>query len=155
MKATPQFVSPMKIGIHGKEFDRQSVAFIELIFEILTQNKAELFVSTKFDRHLKTSVFERFRWKTYEAGESLKKLDAYLSIGGDGTLLSAVTHIGKSETPILGINTGRLGFLATISREETEHALQKLFQQEYTLDRRSMLRLESNKKLFGDLNFAT
>lgn len=144
----------MKIGIHGKEFDRQSVAFIELIFEILTQNKTQLYVSTKFDRYLKTSAFERFRWKTYEPGDSLKKLDAFLSIGGDGTMLNAVTHIGKSETPILGINTGRLGFLATISREETEHALQKLFQREYTLDRRAMLRLESNKKLFGVLNFA-
>ncbi|MDH4057566.1 MAG: NAD kinase, partial [Cyclobacteriaceae bacterium] len=95
-----------------------------------------------------------FKWKTYKPGDSLKKINAFLSIGGDGTLLDSITHVGRAETPILGINTGRLGFLATISKEETEHALQKLFENDFTVDKRAMLRLESNKKLFGDLNFA-
>jgi len=144
----------MIIGIHGKEFDRHSVAFIELIFTILSQNHCKLFVSSKFDRHLKSSAFRKFKWRNYETGESLKKLDAFISIGGDGTLLESVTHIGKSETPILGINTGRLGFLATISRDETEAALTQLFNRAFTLDKRAMLRLESNNKLFGKLNFA-
>lgn len=144
----------MKIGIHGKEFNRQSAAFIEHIFELLDRYQADLFVSEKFAQHLKTKPFKRFKWKTYKAGQSLKKLDALLSIGGDGTLLESVTHIGQAETPILGINTGRLGFLATISREETERALSKLFQRDFTLDKRAMLRLESNNKLFGSLNFA-
>ena len=117
----------MKIGIHGKEFNRQSADFIKLIFQILTQHKAELFVSTKYEKLLKGSAFKNFSWKIYEPGDSLKKLNAFLSIGGDGTLLESITHIGPAETPILGINTGRLGFLATISGLETERALQKLF----------------------------
>jgi NAD+ kinase len=144
----------MKIGIHGKEFDRQSVAFITLIFDILTRKRAELFVSSKFNRLLKSSAFNPYNRKVYEPGTSLNKLDAFLSIGGDGTLLESVTFIGKAETPILGINTGRLGFLATISREETERALQLLFDREFSIDKRTMLRLESNKKLFNNLNFA-
>jgi NAD+ kinase len=144
----------MKIGIHGKEFNRQSVAFIELIFDVLTQNSIQLIVSTKFEQYLRSSTFKKFKWKTYEIGDSLKRLDAFISIGGDGTLLESVTHIGKSETPILGINTGRLGFLATISREETEAALRHLLMREFSLDKRAMLRLESNAKLFGNLNFA-
>jgi NAD+ kinase len=144
----------MKIGIHGKEFNRQSVAFIKHIFELLDRYRADLFVSEKFEQHLKTTTFKSFKWKTYKVGQSLKKLDALISIGGDGTLLESVTHIGQAETPILGINTGRLGFLATISREETERALSKLFQRDFTLDQRAMLRLESNNKLFGSLNFA-
>lgn len=144
----------MKIGIHGKEFNRQSATFIELIFDTLTRHKSELFVSAKFEKYLRTSAFGKFRWKTYAIGESLKKLDAFLSIGGDGTLLESVTHVGASETPILGINTGRLGFLATISRDEIERSLQKLFEKRFILDRRAMLRLKSNKKLFGELNFA-
>lgn len=145
----------MKIGIHGKkEFNRQSAAFIELIFDILSRHNAELFVSSKFEGHLKKSAFNRFRWKTYEIGDSLKKLDVFLSIGGDGTLLESVTHIGPAETPILGINIGRLGFLATISRDEAERALECLFNREFNIDKRAMLRLETNKKLFGDLNFA-
>jgi NAD+ kinase len=144
----------MKIGLHGKEFDRQSSGFIELIFGILQHNHAELFVSSKFARLLKGTAFRKFQWTTYEPGASLKKLDAFISIGGDGTLLECVTHIGANETPILGINTGRLGFLATISRDETERALQQLFVKSFTVDRRALLRLESPKKLFGKLNFA-
>lgn len=144
----------MKIGIHGKEFNRQSADFIKLIFQILTQHKAELFVSAKYEKLLKGVAFKNFNWKTYEPGDSLKKLNAFLSIGGDGTLLESITHIGPAETPILGINTGRLGFLATISGLETERALQKLFAGMYSIDKRAILRLESNKKLFGKLNFA-
>jgi NAD+ kinase len=144
----------MKIGIHGKEFNRQLVPFMEKILLCLQKHKAELFISTKFEKHLKAVVFKKFKWRTYEPGETLKKLDVFLSIGGDGTLLDSVTHIGKDETPILGINTGRLGFLATISKEDVEDSLEKIFRGAFTLDKRAVLRLESNKKLFGNLNFA-
>ncbi len=144
----------MKIGIHGKEFNRQLVPLMEKILLFLQKHKAELFISTKFQKHLKATVFKKFKWKTYEPGDSLKKLDVFLSIGGDGTLLESVTHIGKDETPILGINTGRLGFLATISKDDVEESLEKIFRGAFTLDKRAVLRLESNNKLFGNLNFA-
>lgn len=144
----------MKIGIHGKEFDRQSTSFIQLIFEVLGQYQAELYVSSKFDRLLKSTAFRAFRWKVYEPGDSLRKLEAFLSIGGDGTLLECVTHVGRAETPILGINTGRLGFLATISRDETERALHQLFEKAFTLDKRALLRFDSPSRLFGKTNFA-
>jgi NAD+ kinase len=55
---------------------------------------------------------------------------------------------------VLGINTGRLGFLANISREETEHALQSVFDGAYTLDTRALLKLDTKKNIFGKLNFA-
>lgn len=144
----------MKIGIHGKEFNRQLVPLIEKILSILTRNKAELFISSKFEKYLTANAFKKFKWKTYKPGDSLKKINVFLSIGGDGTLLESVTHIGKDETPILGINTGRLGFLATISKEDVEQSLEKIFTGAYTLDKRAVLRLESTPKLFGDLNFA-
>ncbi len=144
----------MKIGIHGKEFNRQSVPLIEKIFATLSAHKAELFVSSRFEKYLKASVFKKFKWKTYSEGADLRKLDIFLSIGGDGTLLESVTHIGANQTPILGVNTGRLGFLATISKEEIEDSLTKVLKGAFTLDQRALLRLESNKKLFGRLNFA-
>jgi NAD+ kinase len=143
----------MKIGIHGKEFNRQLVPLMESILLCLQTNKAELFISTKFEKYLKASSFKKFNWNTYEPGDKLKKLDALLSIGGDGTLLESVTHVGRDETPILGINTGRLGFLATISKDDIEESLAKLFRGAYTLDKRAVLRLESSEKLFGNLNF--
>src|SRR5688500_14505637 len=111
----------MKIAVHGKEFQRQSAPFIHRIFELLANH--ELCVSSKFAACLKNPSFKKFSWKTYEPGESVKNIQLFISIGGDGTLLETVSHIGEFEIPVLGINTGRLGFLATISRDETEHAL--------------------------------
>jgi NAD+ kinase len=144
----------MKIAIHGKEFKRQSAPFIESIFQILRDNRIDVYVSSEFVRHIKPSVAASFKFKTYNPGEKLKGLNFFLSIGGDGTLLESVTHVGRTELPILGINTGRLGFLATISREETESALAKVLSGAYTLDKRALLELRSNKEIFGKLNFA-
>lgn len=144
----------MKIGVHGKEFTRQSAQFIQHIFEILAQHHADLFVSIKFAKFLNQSSFKKFKWETYEPTDSLKNLQLLISIGGDGTLLESVSYIGKTEIPVLGINTGRLGFLATISREETDRALELVMQRTFTLDKRAVLRLESNPGIFGDLNFA-
>ncbi|HEX5169824.1 MAG TPA: NAD kinase [Cyclobacteriaceae bacterium] len=144
----------MKVGVHGKDFNRQSAPFIERILEILQAHKTETFISTKFHKNLKSTPFRKFKFKTYEPGDNLKNLDVLLSIGGDGTLLESVTHVGKTEVPILGINTGRLGFLATISREETEEALTLLFKKEFRIDKRAVLKLESNEDLFDGLNFA-
>jgi NAD+ kinase len=144
----------MKIGIHGKEINRQFIPLLARIFQKLKQHKAELYISSGFEKHLKYSSFRSFSWKSFTHTNNLKKLDLLLSIGGDGTLLDSITYIGKQEIPIMGINTGRLGFLATISKEEAEDALDKFFSGAYTLDKRTVLRLESNKKLFGKFNFA-
>ena len=144
----------MKIGVHGKEVTRQSAPFVEKIFEVLAAHKMDVVISTKFERTLKPSLLKKFRIKTYTPGESLKKIDLFLSVGGDGTLLESVTHVGKSEIPILGINTGRLGFLATISPENIEAAFDKISSKAYTLDQRTLLSLKSNVDLFDGLNFA-
>jgi NAD+ kinase len=141
----------MKIGIHGKEFTRQSAPFMQRILDILSSH--DLYVSSKFANNLKSPSFKKIKWTTYDPGDSLKHLQAFISIGGDGTLLESVSHIGSYETPILGINTGRLGFLATISREETEKSLLQLLEGKFKLDKRAVLRLQSNTNVFGKLDF--
>jgi NAD+ kinase len=141
----------MKIGVHGKEFTRPSTPFIQRIFELLSEH--EVYVSTKFAACLKNPVFKKFNWKTYEPGENIQLVELFISIGGDGTLLESVSHIGIAETPILGINTGRLGFLATISRDETERALAQVMTGSYKLDKRAVLKLETSQQIFGKLNF--
>lgn len=141
----------MKIGVHGKEFTRSSIPFIQHIFESLSGH--ELFVSEKFSACLKNSVFKKYEWTTYDPEETIKNIQIFISIGGDGTLLESVSHIGRTEIPILGINTGRLGFLATISRTETESALAQVLSGSYTLDKRAVLRLETTQSIFGKLNF--
>ncbi len=144
----------MKIGVHGKEFTRQSTPFIQRIFEILTHHGGELYVSSKFASFLKQSVFRSFKWEVYRPEEGPPPLEVFISIGGDGTLLESVSHVGNAQTPVLGINTGRLGFLATISRDETEHALEQLIDKSYTIDKRALIRLDTEQNLFGRTNFA-
>ncbi|HEY3404558.1 MAG TPA: NAD kinase [Ohtaekwangia sp.] len=144
----------MRIAVHGKEFNRQSIPFIAHIFEILSRHKVDIRVSEKFSKHLRQPIFKKFKYKVFEPGSSLKGVEVFISVGGDGTLLEAITYVGKSEIPVLGINTGRLGFLATISKEDVDRAFAKLFEGAYTIDKRAMLRLETNKNVFGKLNFA-
>ncbi|MCC6690160.1 MAG: NAD kinase [Bacteroidia bacterium] len=77
-----------------------------------------------------------------------------LSIGGDGTLLETISLVRDSVIPILGINTGRLGFLANVSKDEIETAVNALVNDKYQLDRRTLIRLETENNIFGDVNFA-
>lgn len=144
----------MRIGIHGKEVQGQAARFNEKIVEDLQRRKADVHVSAKFLKHLKSSKFKSKKLASFEPGDNLKNFDFVLSLGGDGTLLETVTYVGKHEVPILGINTGRLGFLATTSRDETDNALENLFKGNYKIDARTVLELESDAKLFGGLNFA-
>jgi NAD+ kinase len=142
----------MRIGIHGRDFQQRSSHFVEWVLSRLSQDKNEICVSSKFQRHFKSKT--NFKVKVFEHGDNLKNLDFFISLGGDGTLLESVTYIGKNETPILGVNTGRLGFLATIGRDEIEMALENIFKKNYSVDERTMLRLESDPKLFDGLSFA-
>ncbi len=143
----------MRIGIHGKDFQDKSARFTEHVLDWLRQYKSEIWVSAKFIKQLKSSRTRQFKLKSFDHGDNLHNLDFFFSLGGDGTLLESVTYIGKAEVPILGINTGRLGFLATISRDETEQALDLLFKGKYKIDTRAVLKLISTPKLFGNLNF--
>lgn len=143
-----------RIGIHGKDFQNKSSRFIEKLLDYLKKNQAEIWVSSKFLKQFRSSRIADFKLKTFEEGDNLHSLNFFLSIGGDGTLLESVTYIGKTEIPILGINTGRLGFLATISRDDVEESLDALFKGNYTIDSRAVLKLISTPKLFGNLNFA-
>jgi NAD+ kinase len=145
----------MRIAVHGKEFNRQLAPLVLQIFEILQNAEIELFVSLKFSSYLKSPQFKHIRYSVYEPGQpNLERMKLFLSIGGDGTLLETVTHIGPLEIPVLGINTGRLGFLATISKGDTDHALSQLLAGNFTLDKRSLLKLESSSAQFEPLNFA-
>jgi NAD+ kinase len=144
----------MRIGIHGKEVKGQQVKFIENFLDMLVSNKVDISVSSKFLKYLKSPRISQFKIKSFDLGDNLNRLDAFISLGGDGTLLDSVTYLGKNETPIMGINTGRMGFLSTISRDETEKAIEHLLKGTFRTDSRTVLSLESDKKLFNGLNFA-
>lgn len=144
----------MRIGIHGRDFQTKSTRFIENVLDQLKQRKAEIWLSSKFVKQIKSPLLSEMKYKVFEQGDSLRNLDFFFSLGGDGTMLESVTYIGKAEVPILGINTGRLGFLAITSRDEIDRALEAIFSRNYKVESRTMLKLVSSSKLFEPQNFA-
>ncbi len=144
----------IRIGIHGKDFQNKSLRFLERVLDHLKRSQVEIWVSEKFLKQFKSSRIQAYKLRSFNHEDNLHSLNYFLSLGGDGTLLESVTYIGKSETPILGINTGRLGFLATTSRDDMEDSLDGLLNGNYTIDSRSVLKLISTPKLFGKINFA-
>lgn len=144
----------MKIGIHGKDPLSKSTRFVEEIVDLLLVSKVEVWISDRFLRQIRSQKIEKLNLPTFQQGDNLKSLDFFLSIGGDGTLLESVTFIEKFEVPILGINTGRLGFLATTHRDDVEKAVENLLTGNFQLDERAVLQLKSSQPLFEGIPFA-
>lgn len=80
-------------------------------------------------------------------------IDCLISVGGDGTVLDAITLIGDTNIPILGVNYGRLGFLASISKDELSLMVEALVNRSYVIDKRTLIHLDSNTPVFGDTPF--
>jgi len=144
----------MRIGIHGKDFQNKSTRFLVKVLDALKQRNIETWVSDKFLKLVKPASLISYKLKTFDHAVNLNNLDFFLSLGGDGTMLESVTYINKAEVPILGINTGRFGFLAINSRDDSDAAIEALANGNYSIDTRTLLRLTSSTRLFGSLNFA-
>ncbi|MCC9168669.1 NAD kinase [Pontibacter harenae] len=144
----------MRIAILGKPFNETICPFIQTLFDELVRRKAELSVVEHFKTYLdETTINLPTGIQTFTRGDRLDGVDAVLSLGGDGTLLDTVTYIGEQQIPILGINTGRLGFLATIPYDSITLALDALYKGHYTIDSRALIRVDSDQDIFDGINF--
>lgn len=145
----------MKIAIYGREFNESVLPFVQQVFKALSLYKIEVVVYAKFYNFLKNKVTLPTNISTFSGHqELLSKGDVLLSLGGDGTLLDTLSLVRDSQIPVIGINFGRLGFLASINKNEIDTAIDALVKGEYTLDKRGILNIESKNNLFGDENFA-
>lgn len=144
----------MRIAIHGRDAQQKSTQLIESVFDRLHGHGVELIASEKFLRSVKSQHLHQIKVKTFDHEVNLRNVDFFISIGGDGTLLESVTYVGKSGVPIVGINTGRLGFLATIHRDDVSAAIENLVKGRYTIDERTLLHLSSQPELFVGMPFA-
>lgn len=143
----------MKIAILGKPFNDTIAPFIQMLFDELQRRQADLLLLEQFQLFLKNTINLPTGLPTFSRGDTLKDVDVVLSIGGDGTLLDTVTYVGAQQIPILGINTGRLGFLATIPYDSINVAIDALYKGHYTLDDRALIRVDSDQEVFGGINF--
>lgn len=145
----------MNVAIYGRPSNMNQKAFVEMLLRVLDEQTVSWKIYKPFYDYL-SPYREDSRDISFfsEAAEIKSGIDCLLSVGGDGTLLDTVTLVQNSEIPIMGINTGRLGFLANINQDDLQQAIEILAKGHFSLDKRTLLRMESNTQCFGDLNFA-
>ncbi len=147
----------MKIAIYGQYYQNDTRPIIRDIFVFFNANNIELVIEEKF---LEILYKEEILKKDYKTCANHTHLDAsfdiLLSIGGDGTILRAVTFVRDSGIPILGINAGRLGFLATVPQDNIAEFLQLVLEKKYNISPRTLLYVESTlfNDDFNETNFA-
>lgn len=145
----------MTIAIYGRSFSEEHIPHIQQLFDELAKRKAQLIVFEAFNSFLRPRINVGTEIKLFARHSEIKnKAECLISIGGDGSIMDAVTIVKDSGIPILGINTGRLGFLSNISLEQISTAIENLFEKEYRIEKRALLRVETSNNIFGSTNFA-
>lgn len=146
----------MKIAIYSRFLKKDHISFVQILFDILAQRDAQLFIFEEYYQSFNDRIKIQQKLELFKEHDDFKaqKIDFVISLGGDGTILDVVTIVRATAVPIMGINLGRLGFLAMIEKNRIEQALDALYSDSYTLDQRSVLYLESSPSIFGDRNFA-
>lgn len=143
----------MKLTIHGRNFPEPARPFIQQMFDELASRQIEVQLSHTYRQFLDDAGIQHRTTAVYASPADVFDPDFAVSVGGDGTLLDVVTHVGARQTPIVGINTGRLGFLATTSPDGISAMLQSLTNHQYTFDDRALVSVQADRDLFGDVPF--
>ncbi|MCO6500505.1 MAG: NAD kinase [Vicingus serpentipes] len=144
----------MRIAIYGKTISENYISFIQELFQKLEVHQIETIVCLSFYDFLKEKI-QLSPQKTFTNHHEIKDVDYLFSIGGDGTLLETVQLVRDQNIPILGINTGRLGYLSSITTNEIDQAVASIMNQNFELDNRTLLSVETiSSDFFGSTNYA-
>ena len=146
----------MVITIYGKTFNAGFNPYIKELFEKLNQHNVKVIVHKSFLEFIRNKAdIDIQAAGIFENHNDIKDdVDFMISIGGDGTFLETIPFLRNYNIPIIGLNSGRLGFLANIARGEISSALDAIFERRYDIESRTLIRLDSDINVFGDLNFA-
>lgn len=145
----------MRVAIHGKPFSLDDKSKLEHFFEKLVSCDFLPYLSEEFySICAEAGLNEVDKLGVYQSKEDLNGVEYAFSFGGDGTLLDLLTHVAELEIPIIGVNMGRLGFLATTSLENISEVVDSLCAKQYEIDDRILLELKSDQNLFNGENYA-
>ena len=145
----------MTIAIFGSPYPEHFTKYIQHLIKRLEGEKIKIIVEEEFNSFLQNSIRFSTRIDTFDSYESLRNnADFLFSIGGDGTLLKAITFVRESYIPIMGINTGRLGFISSISADQIDDAINDILRENYQISERTLLELKTKNNLFKVKNFA-
>jgi len=145
----------MNVALFGKSLVPTDATYIQALLNKLGSLKAEVFIHTSFYDTISGMVtFDRKPVRFSNQADIKGEVDFLISVGGDGTLLDTITLVGDSGIPIIGINMGRLGFLSSIAKNEILPAIDEIIEKKYSIDQRTLLKLETSNHMFGDFNYA-
>ena len=143
----------MKVGIYGQFYHKKSGDYISFLLDSLQQYGVDIYIEKKLYSAFTEENTVGTRYNTFESYHDLdNSFDVFFSIGGDGTILRTITLVQDLDIPIIGINTGRLGFLATIQKEEIQTAIAKIVKNEYAIEERSVLAVTTSPENEDILN---
>ncbi len=147
---------PLQVVVYSKHFKREHLNCVQELFDVLTENNIQTYVYTPFMTEINNFIDFKQPIHPFIGYQDFSrvKIDCVITLGGDGTILGAATEIRDSGVPIMGINLGRLGFLASIEKKHIRRAISDFAKGMFFLEERSMLHLETNLPLFDDVRFA-
>jgi NAD+ kinase len=144
----------MKVAIYSRGLDTEQGAHLDILLEALTRFDVFILIYQPLLLQFNQVTVRFPALEPFVTSADLpEELDCFISLGGDGTLLDTVTLVRNKKIPVLGINFGRLGFLAGISRDELSSAVDALVNRTFIIDKRTLIHLDSDKNLFGDTPF--
>ena len=137
------------------KFPENSKNYLQHLIKKIEYENSQIIIEEQFFKSFKKNIRLKNQPLLFNDHESLKgNADFLISIGGDGTLLKATTYVRNSNIPIMGVNTGRLGFISSISTDQIDAAITDLYKENYKIDNRTLLEVNTSNELFGKQNFA-
>lgn len=129
-----------KVAIYGQFYHPNSETYIQELLNVLEEKRVQAAIEENFFRLINENKSIEKEYTQFDTFQELDgSFDLFISVGGDGTILKAVNFIQDLDVPIVGINTGRLGFLATVNKEAIKHTLSRIFNNDYTISERTVL----------------
>ena len=145
----------MRVAIYGKKVNKQTSPYFVEVVKILSDFGWDLVLEEELKQILINKIGISENYDVFNNHQDFHSgIDLAISMGGDGTFLKTVSYIRDSGVPIMGINTGRLGFLANISKEQIHNTMNQVRDKNYEFQKRSLLRVNTEDDLFGEDNFA-
>jgi len=132
----------MVIAVYARPTKDNPSAYVEQIYDCFKKEKVDLIIHKPYYNYICKEQGFKLPLQTFSTSEELISKASYLiSLGGDGTILEAITLVKRSGIPLLGVNTGRLGFLASVNKNDLHWALKELLDKKFTLDKRELIEL--------------
>jgi len=145
----------MKAAIYSRVMEQDQQENVQLFFDELAKQKIKPLIYERFHEQIKNSIRLPEDTTTFSLSEHITpEIEFIISLGGDGTLLDTITLIRDKPISILGINFGRLGFLASIGQHEIREAIQAIAKRTFVTDKRTMIHLDADLPLFGNVPYA-